>query len=61
MTVDSRQRTNGLIRLMDEGILTTDWVAAICLTYMSEADVVDMLRQNDLLEMVDGGVDYESE
>lgn len=55
-----RTVTNRVIALMDEGVLTPEWVALTCLGYMSEDDVADMVKQNDLTDLVDGGV-YESE
>jgi hypothetical protein len=46
---------------MDEGILTPEWVAVTCLGYMSEDDVADMMKQNDLSDLLDEDTDYESE
>jgi hypothetical protein len=59
--IDSRPATNRMIRLMDEGILTPEWVAVTCLGYMSEDDVADMMKQNDLSDLLDEDTDYESE
>lgn len=55
--IDSRPQTNRLIRMMDDGILSPDQVSIMCLGYMSEDDVADMMEQNDLLE----DIEYESE
>ena len=57
---DSRRVTNRLIELMDEGMLSPEQLALMCLGYMSEDDVADMAQQNDLTDLVDGGM-YESE
>ena len=50
-----------MIQLMDEGILTPEWVAVTCLGYMSEDDVRDMMEQNDLTDLLDEETDYEPE
>ena len=55
-----RTATNRMIQLMDEGILTPEWVAVTCLGYMSEDDVSEMAKANDLTDLVDGGM-YEPE
>jgi len=56
-----RTATNRMIQLMDDGILTPEWVAVTCLGYMSEDDVADMMRQNDLSDLLDEDTEYESE
>ena len=56
----SRQVTNRLISLMDEGVLSEGQMALMCLQWMSEDDVREMVRANDLSDLVDGGM-YESE
>jgi hypothetical protein len=56
-----RTATNRMIQLMDEGILTPEWVAVTCLGYMSEDDVRDMMEQNDLTDLLDEETDYEPE
>lgn len=43
-----RKVTNLLIDMMDEGVLDPNELAIMCLQYMSEADVADMARSNDL-------------
>jgi hypothetical protein len=58
---DGRTATNRMIRLMDDGVLTPEWVAVTCLGYMSEDDVADMMRQNDLSDLLDEDTEYESE
>lgn len=56
----SRQVTNRLISLMDEGVLSEGQMALMCLQWMSEDDVREMVNANDLSDLVDGGM-YESE
>ena len=58
---NSRPATNRMIQLMDEGVLTPEWVAVTCLGYMSEDDVADMMRQNDLSDLLDEDTEYEPE
>jgi hypothetical protein len=36
--------------MMDEGVITAQSVAEMALSYMSEADVADMMRSNDILD-----------
>jgi hypothetical protein len=45
-----RQATNKLIDMMDEGLISAEMVAEMCLAYMSEDDVADMMRSNDILD-----------
>jgi hypothetical protein len=45
-----RAQTNRLIDMMDEGLITAQFVADMCLAYMSEDDVADMMLANDILE-----------
>lgn len=56
----SRQVTNRLVELMDEGVLSYEQIALMCLQHMSEDDVSDMVEANELTDLVDGGI-YESE
>ena len=51
-----RQATNRLMDMMDEGLITAQAVADMCLAYMSEHDVADMMLDNDLVD-----VEYEDE
>jgi hypothetical protein len=46
---DMREYTSKLIAMMDEGLITAEAVAEMALAYMSEDDVKDMCRANDLL------------
>lgn len=45
-----RKVTSRLFELMDEGALDPRAVAEACLVYMSEADVADMARTNELYD-----------
>jgi len=51
-----RTQTNRLIDMMDEGLISAQAVAEMALAYMSEDDVADMMRANDIL---DDDEDYE--
>jgi len=44
-----RKCTVALLEMMDDGVMDPKAVAEMCLAYMSEADVEDMMRSNDLL------------
>ena len=48
-----RTQTNRLIDMMDEGLISAQAVAEMALAYMSEDDVADMMRSNDILEEED--------
>ena len=48
-----RTQTNRLIDMMDEGLISAEAVAAMALAYMSEDDVADMMRANDILDEED--------
>jgi hypothetical protein len=45
-----RTQTNKLLEMMDEGLISAQAVAEMALSYMSEDDVADMMRSNDILE-----------
>ena len=45
-----RTQTNRLIDMMDEGLISAQAIAEMALSYMSEDDVADMMRANDILE-----------
>jgi hypothetical protein len=51
-----REMTSKLIAMMDEGLISAEAVAEMALAYMSEDDVADMMRANDIL---DEDEDYE--
>ena len=44
-----REMTSKLIAMMDEGLITAEAVAEMALAYMSEDEVADMMRCNDIL------------
>jgi hypothetical protein len=45
-----RTQTNRLIDMMDEGLISAQAVADMALAYMSEDEVADMMRANDILD-----------
>jgi hypothetical protein len=45
-----RTQTNRLIDMMDEGLISAQAIAEMALSYMSEDDVADMMRCNDILD-----------
>jgi len=45
----ARKQTNYLLELIDSGMLSADDVVTMALTYMSEDEVADMMRVNDIL------------
>ena len=45
-----RTQTTRLLEMMDEGVITAEAVAEMALAYMSEDDVADMMRSNDILD-----------
>jgi len=51
----TREATRRLLAMMDEGLISAEAVAEMALAYMSEADVEDMMRSNDILEEEDDG------
>ena len=55
-----RTQTNRLIDMMDEGLISAQAIAEMALAYMSEDDVADMMRANDILEEEDE-IDEESD
>lgn len=48
-----RTQTTKLLKMMDEGLITAQFVAEMALAYMSEDDVADMMRANDILDEED--------
>lgn len=48
-----RKYTTKLIEMMDEGLISAEAVAEMALAYMSEDDVKDMCRANDILDEED--------
>ena len=45
----ARRQTNYLLELIDSGMLSADDVVTMALKYMSEDEVADMMRVNDIL------------
>ena len=45
-----RKQTTKLLEMMDEGLISATAVAEMALAYMSEDDVADMMRANDILD-----------
>ena len=45
-----RKETTRLLEMMDEGLISAEAVAEMALAYMSEDDVADMMRANDILD-----------
>ena len=45
----TREYTTKLLEMMDKGLITAESVAEMALAYMSEDDVADMMRANDIL------------
>ena len=58
---DVREWTNKVCEAVDEGILDARAVMDMCLSYMSEWDVEDMCRVNDLKEYLDPEADEEDD
>jgi hypothetical protein len=46
----SRETTNKLLEMVDEGLLDARTLALACLKYMSEDEVEDMAHANEFLE-----------
>lgn len=49
----TRKYTNQLLDMIDEGAIQAEDVVKMCLCYMSENDVEDMMLVNDLVEVED--------
>jgi hypothetical protein len=45
-----RTQTTKLLEMIDEGLISAEAVAEMALAYMSEDDVADMMRANDILD-----------
>ena len=52
-----RKETTRLLEMMDEGLISATAVAEMALAYMSEADVKDMVRSNDLMPWLEDDED----
>lgn len=44
-----RKYTTKLLEMLDQGLITKDYVIMACLKYMSEHQVEDMMRCNDII------------
>ena len=56
-----REMTSKLIAMMDEGLISAEAVAEMALAYMSEDDVADMMRANDILLDEEDEDDYDGQ
>lgn len=52
-----REYTTKLLEMMDEGLISAAAVAEMALAYMSEDDVKDMVRSNDLMPWLEDDED----
>jgi len=52
-----RKQTTRLLEMMDEGLISASAIAEMALAYMSEDDVADMMRANDILDEEDDEYD----
>jgi hypothetical protein len=52
-----RTQTIKLLDMMDEGLISAQSIAEMALAYMSEDDVADMMRANDILDEEDDEYD----
>ena len=52
-----RTQTIKLLDMMDEGLISAQAIAEMALAYMSEDDVADMMRANDILDEEDDEYD----
>lgn len=50
MARETRRVTCKLLDMMDQGALNPRFLAEACLNYMSESEVADMARVNDVLD-----------
>lgn len=46
----ARQNTSKLLDMLEEGVISAEQVAEMCLGFMSEQDVTEMMEANELLE-----------
>ena len=54
-----REYTTKLLEMMDEGMISAEAVAEMALAYMSEDDVKNMVRSNDLMPWLENDEDDE--
>ena len=55
----SREYTNKLLELVEDGLLDRDTVIMACIKYMSEDDVKDMMESNEFILEEDEDEDEE--
>ena len=55
----SRKYTNMLYEMIEDGLISKDYVITACLKYMSEDDVKDMMEYNEMLEEYEESSDKE--
>jgi hypothetical protein len=48
--IDVRKNTNKLLEMVEDGEIDKYTVILMCVKYMSEDDVTDMMRLNEILE-----------
>ena len=56
----TREYTNKLLEAMAEGVISVESIVEMCLCYMSEDDVKDMVLSNDM-EVLIGAEDPDDE
>ena len=57
----SREYTNRLLEMIDEDLLDARQVVLMCVKYMSEDEVADMIRFNDMSHLFLSGEDSTDE
>ena len=45
---NTRQQTDALLDMIEQGLLSADHVVSMCVKYMSEDEVADMMDMNEL-------------
>ena len=56
----TREATNRLLEMVEEGALDRDTVIMACVKYMSEDDVADMCHANEFFDLDDEDDDEEA-
>jgi cobalamin biosynthesis protein CobT len=56
-----RPATNRLIDMMDEGLIDARAVADMALSWLSESDVAEMMKANDLVEYDEDEDEYDGQ
>ncbi|SVB62705.1 uncharacterized protein METZ01_LOCUS215559, partial [marine metagenome] len=55
----ARQETNKLLEMIEEGLLDPKEVVVMCVKYMSEDDVADMMDSNELSDRFQEDDEYD--